>query len=170
MESINKYFRAKPKAEEVEKLINKGFAYCGGWVDGVPSPHDDNIFFAKRKNGYEPVEVDPETIGQYACMADENGTDICQGDIIKIADRIIGEIIFTAGTFGVGTKQFVDYDFLASQIAPITGCNNSPRFCYEDNFISLYEMYVNFNGEEDVCPGIVVIGNIHDNPELLSEV
>lgn len=117
--------------------------------------------------------VNPETVGQSTGMYDQDGNEIFEGDIVRVANMFIGKIAFAAGAFGVYTgynlNQPIDYDYLASEIAPITGCNNRPHFCYEDYFVSLYELYFNFNGEENCCPGIEVIGNIYDNPELLEE-
>ena len=63
--------------------------------------------------------------------------------------------------------MIIDYDYLASEIAPVTGSNNTPMFCYNDNFVSLLELWWNYNEEGDEISVIEVIGNIHDNPELL---
>lgn len=159
---VNKFFRAKPFS--TEGLDKKKVRLNNGWVEGVPAPNDDSIFFAVTEsgNGYVQVRVKPETLGQYSCMNDEDGNDICEGDIVRLVGEFIGKIVYTAGAFCVHIRDNVDYDYLASEIAPITGCNNSPRFCYNDNVVSLYELYENFNGEEDVIPGIVVLGNIHE--------
>ena len=61
----------------------------------------------------------------------------------------------------------IDWDYLDSEIAGITGCDNRPYFCCNDNFISLWELMWNYNQEEDVCDVIEIIGNVHDNGELL---
>lgn len=134
-------------------------------LDGFIKP------FGKTKEERRMVEVIRNTVGQYTCMYDQEGTEIFEGDIVRVVGLFVGVIIFQAGAFGVYTgynlNNYIDYDYLASEIASITGCNNSPHFCYEDYFISLYELYVNYNGEENCIPGIEVIGNVHDNPELL---
>lgn len=39
-----------------------------------------------------------------------------------------------------------------------------------DNFISFWEIMWNYNQEENNCYVVEVIGNIHDNPELLKGI
>ena len=111
--------------------------------------------------------VDTETVGQYTGLTDKNGKNIFEGDIVKIAESQIGFVVYECGAFGIGVKPYIDWDYLDSEIAEITGCNNSPYFCRCDNFISLWELKWNYNQEENNCYVIEVIGNIHDNPELL---
>lgn len=41
------------------------------------------------------------------------------------------------------------------------------RACENDNFISLWEIYWNFNDEDDSVNTVEVIGSAIDNPELL---
>lgn len=112
-------------------------------------------------------EVDPETVGQYTGLTDKNGTKIFEGDIVKILDFQTGIIINECATFGVGISPFIDWDYFDSKIHTITGCDNNPHFCQNDNFCSLWELMCNYNQEENDCSVVEVIGNIHDNPELL---
>ena len=112
--------------------------------------------------------VKAETVGQYTGLKDKNGlTKIFEGDVVKLFDIAIGEIVYECGAFGIRCRQQIDYDYLASEIASVTGCNNKPRFCHNDNFVSLLELYSNYNEENSEISVIEVIGNIHDNPELL---
>ena len=107
------------------------------------------------------------TIGQYTGLTDKNGKKIFEGDIVRLFDISVGEIVQECGAFGIGCRKQIDYDYLASEIAPVTGNNNTPMFCYNDNFVSLWELWWNYNEEDDNISVIEVIGNIHDNPELL---
>ena len=111
--------------------------------------------------------VKSETVGQYTGLKDKNGTRIFEGDVVKLFDIVIGEIVFECGAFGIRCRQQIDYDYLASEIASVTGCDNTPMFCRNDNFVSLWELYWNYNQESSEISVIEVIGNIHDNPELL---
>lgn len=121
-------------------------------------------------NAYATMfEVDPETVGQYAGLTDKNGIEIFEGDIVKILDFQTGIIINECATFGVGINPYIDWDYLDSEIHTITGCDNNPHFCRNDNFCSLWELMCNYNQEENDCSVVEVIGNIHDNPELLGE-
>lgn len=85
------------------------------------------------------VEVIPETVGQYICLTDKNGKKIFEGDIIE--------------RFWLGKKYIyrIDYDkYIASFIG---------KDIYGLNFTTF---------DYDACE-FEVIGNIHDNPELLEE-
>ena len=94
--------------------------------------------------GYE--EVIPETVGQYTGLTDKNGTKIFEGDICRFKrfnDVHVGEIVFNVTTA---------------------------------SFIMWYQSIVGAYGEKathqmllSVCDDIEVIGNIHDNPELLQK-
>jgi uncharacterized phage protein (TIGR01671 family) len=108
-----------------------------------------------------------ESVGQYTGLTDKNGNKIFWGDIVRLFDIAVGEIVQECGAFGIGCRKQIDYDYLASEIAPVTGTNNTPMFCYNDNYVSLWELYWNYNEEDDNISVIEVIGNIHDNPELL---
>ena len=111
--------------------------------------------------------VDTETVGQFIGLTDKGGTDIYLGDIVRIADYQIGEVVYECGAYGIAVRPYIDWDYLDSKIAEITGCNNQPYFCCNDDFISFWELMWNYNQEENSCYVVEVIGNIHDNPELL---
>ena len=127
---------------------------------------DQRVMIADKMTGYPTLAL-PETIGQYTGMTDKNGRKIFEGDIVRLFDISVGEIVQECGAFGIGFREPIDYDYLASEIVSITGCNNTPEFCYNDYYVSLYELYWNYNEENDNISVIEVIGNIHDNPELL---
>ncbi len=106
-------------------------------------------------------QVDPETVGQYTGLTDKNGKKIFEGDIVKCSDvddcyyaeektEFVGVIKFEAGAFGIATKETL-------RIALDDWCEN-------DNFVSLWELEWN-----EYIGNVEVIGNIHDNPELLKE-
>ena len=54
----------------------------------------------------------------------------------------------------------LDWDYIESQIKPVTGCDNQPAFCKNDNFVSLWELLWNFNCEDDVCVVLEKIGEV----------
>ena len=87
--------------------------------------------------------VIPETIGQYTGLTDKNGTKIFEGDIVKVQDDIFGS------PFCNGITGKVVYAETAFFIEP----KNPMESQWLYNECAVYE----------------VIGNIHDNPELLKE-
>ena len=86
----------------------------------------------------------PETVGQFTGLTDRNGKRIFEGDICKFKrfnDVHVGKVVFNVTTA---------------------------------SFIMWYQPIVGAYGEKatqkmllSVCDNIEVIGNIHDNPELM---
>lgn len=98
-------------------------------------------------NRHLRVDVIPETVGQYTGLTDKNGTKIFEGDIIK--------------TRSGGLRFVIKY-----------GAYIPSGYCKE--MFSQYEIigFYAFDGKGDFqlsnYPQMFeVVGNIHDNPELL---
>ena len=81
---------------------------------------------------------------------DENLNQLRIGDEVSLFG-MVGEVRFECGTYGIGFSNLIDWDLIESKIPEITGCNNTPAFCHNDNFISFWELLWNFNCEENVC-------------------
>lgn len=115
--------------------------YTNKWVEGslVIFPNTGRIKILKWNNAdldFDQIEVNPETVGQYTGLTDNNGTKIFEGDIVEGAD-------FTIEDGGYGLISFEDGAF------EVNG----------NNIIGTF--HENYWGKE-----FEVIGNIHDNPEL----
>lgn len=87
--------------------------------------------------------VDPETVGQYTGLKDKNGKRIFEGDVVRIEDDI------PMSPFCDGMVGKVEYSECGYFVVPK----------------DLMETAGLFNE----CSVIEVIGNIHDNPEMLEE-
>lgn len=85
-------------------------------------------------------EVDPSTVGQFTGLLDKNGTKIFEGDIVKLDDRLC-QVTWLDGNAQFDLR-FIRY-FGDIRIINFKGCEMRELYRYE------------------------VIGNIHDNPELL---
>ena len=90
--------------------------------------------------GFDGLEIIPETVGQYTGLCDKNGTKIFEGDIIKDCVGIISVIEWAE-----------DGRFLGFAI------NKRPAWNMKGRVIT-------YIAKE---PAVEVIGNIHDNPEML---
>ena len=128
----------------------------GEWIEGYFASQSNHACFANELKhqhfifkdvcldfnlgGLQEFEVIPETIGQYTGLTDKNGKKIFEGDIIDTPDRLVKVVWFA------GNAQF-DLHFIR----------------YKDDVTT-----TNFKGiyMRDLKE-YEVIGNIHDNPELL---
>lgn len=90
----------------------------------------------------EWFEVVPETVGQYTGLTDKNGTKIFEGDIIRYS-------IYPPDKYEYGVVNWLNGGFRAGE----DSCNLC--VCSADGVAT--------------CK-LEVIGNIHDNPELLKGV
>lgn len=98
---------------------------------------DRERHYIVSKKNYEFWEVLPETVGQYTGLTDENGKKIFEGDIVSSNKR--------KTWIGRGKVWF----------------GNGAFWCGEREWAKLLRM-VCLEDEQ-----AVVIGNVHDNPELL---
>lgn len=112
------------------------------------------------------IEVYPSTICQYTGLTDKNGQKIWENDVVEFLGHK-GIVKFECGSFGIAYKDYIDWEEIEANICPITGCDNALYACENDNFISLWEIYWNFNDEDNSINTVEHIGNIFDNPELL---
>lgn len=119
----------------------------GEWVEGkgVDLNFSDAYIFTKGYDGtsgyYEDdFEVIPQTLGQYTGLTDENGTCIFEGDIIAGAANWLGRYKNGVVVFKHGSFGVAWYRGSVEQFNAFTSMCNIK-----------YE----------------VIGNIHNNPELL---
>lgn len=87
------------------------------------------------------LDIDPETVGQFTGLYDKNGKGIYEGDIVLYGGSIQHEVVFRYGA--------LDYLIYGGEFISYAGNTN---FTFNPhNRSKKYE----------------VIGNIHDNPELL---
>ena len=91
---------------------------------------------------YDWVEVIPETVGQYTGLNDKNGKMIFEGDVVRRDNGSIGYIIFLAQTM---SYRLILPKTDVATVHRAMGCG------YHD------------------AQMLEVIGNIHDNPELLKK-
>ena len=120
----------------------------GMWYFGVPIRCDDGDWQICTNNSKRVVI--PETIGQYTGVTDKNGERIFEGDIVKYKE---------ACKFGDNDEmEEAEEQYLCTNIVEFKNGRFFPlpqRCDCEDYFFS----YGSYDFE--------VVGNVHDNPELL---
>lgn len=126
----------------------------GQWVYGYIRHYENNQHTTEKWTLYEPAlslehEIDPNTVGQYTGVVDRLGKQVFEDDIIGYTDTDTGK----TKIFGV------------------------VKWYHEGNFYINTDTYCNYTSDND-CANIgymmnrattklSVIGNIHDNPEML---
>lgn len=137
----------------MREILFRGKTLLGKWIEGDLLQYlgYGKVNIAQNYKGAGGQEVIPETVGQYTGLTDKNGKKIFEGDIVKFG-RNIYQIIFECGSFAL-------LDVNGEMITKIGGINDH---CY-----SLMNLYLECCWEDDCAYDIEIIGNIHDNPELL---
>lgn len=138
-------FRGKLKTDNGE--YKKGDWVYGDFVTLIDGKE-------KHLHIYGKGEVKAETVGQYTGLIDKNGTKIFEDDIVKCTDTFSDYEFIAVVMFG-NPKGEYNWGF---QLNRISGANaNTDILLWVD--------------VEETGAFIEIIGNIHDNPELLeSEV
>ena len=149
------------------EILFRGKAVCDDeWIEGslvinkvdTPSRYyevyriTDNTYGFSDEEGYEPdfmcgidEEVDPSTVGQYTGLKDKNGKRIFDGDICRFREWSKGDMCW------IGRVHWEHQQFV------ISGGRNKECDTPFELRMSRF-----------VSKDIEVIGNIHDNPELLN--
>lgn len=129
----------------------------GEWVEGfyvnVPEHYKPEMsgksYIVSINNGLF-MEVVPKTVGEYTCLTDKNGKRIFEGDIVELDDRNYDIKWRAAVEFG-NPNGNCSWGW---QLNPIGNVDiNTDILCW-----------VEMEESGAYCE---VIGNIHDNPELL---
>lgn len=131
----------------MREILFRGKTACGAWVQGdlIHRKIWQSKFEVIRVDdsgfdNYQEYEVATDTIGQYTGLTDKNGKKIFEGDILAFSDRLV-------------YVHWHDY------------CG-----CWDCSYIKAIEGKPTLH--EDRSPNkwrynAEVIGNIHDNKELL---
>lgn len=117
------------------------------WIyGGLAEDKYENAVILPKNNWQKGGCVNKDTIGQFTGLYDKNGREIYEGDILLFRIDIFTSkpiaVVFHNGAFG----YFYTGDFVS-----FVG-NTNFKFC--------------INGSDE---SFQIIGNIHDNPELIKE-
>jgi uncharacterized phage protein (TIGR01671 family) len=134
----------------------------GEWVEGYFCGKVNKTFFAPAEDSTQIIDTDlywheviPETIGQYTGLTDKNGRKLFEQDIVK------NDWCFACGYSVIKFGQY----------KPLDMTND-----YQQGHLGFYLEHIHEADKRSVRKDILyfannceVIGNIHDNPELLKE-
>lgn len=116
------------------------FCWMPVYGDKFGTAEDDKGNILRMEYG-TLYRVDPATVGQYTGLKDKNGKRIFEGDIVRVQDNLI----FSPFCDGlVGKVVYIETAFFIEPKDPT-------KSEYLFNECAVYE----------------VLGNIHDNPELM---
>jgi hypothetical protein len=126
----------------------RGRAYDGHWCYGSLVMRDGNPSISSNNSEWG---VEPETVGQLTGLKDNNGVEIYEGDVVNchIFVQELGE------NYGVVEGE---REFIGKVSFDVTGFNVEANG-FRDNPV----FYEEFHEES-----LEVIGNIYENPELLT--
>jgi len=139
------------------------------WHIGNIVKEPDGLYIRDIKENVMTYINDESTICQCTGLKDKNGNLIWENDIVELFGHR-GVIKYACGGFGIEYRKNIDWEEIQANIMRVTGCENILYACENDNYISLWEIYWNFNDEDDSVSTVEVIGNIFDNPELIKEI
>ena len=100
---------------------------------------------------YDEYQVDPSTVGQFTCLKDRNGKEIFEGDILK-------------SEFGEGYPTQIMFGEYKDDTHEETDRTTNIGFYWREEDNTTTPFGKSIDGDMNYCE---VIGNIHENPELL---
>lgn len=156
----NNKFRGK-------KINNRKWVYgylCFRYVDGR---NEEGFIFTDKAQMYDQEncsshDVLAETVGQFTGLKDINDKEIYEDDIICISDT------YTDGILDDGSGPSCEFNHLA-KVVFVDGAFGLEIFEDGDDFYRGFWSFISIKdrvGDLD----IIVVGNIHDNSELLKKI
>ena len=146
----------------------------GKWLYGniqIPeAPYDEYFMW---DNGWQ-MQVDVNTVGQYTGLIDKNGKKIFEGDILRVSEYdnlLMREFNDETDDFGMFTLEELTGELQQSYTSPVTWEDGTFCISTKGDWLHHNDMFlaVLFGDMKRSNPIFIfeVIGNIHDNPELL---
>lgn len=169
-------FRGIPKIEPTYQFFSDIWKKQSknGWVYGSLIIAKDKYYICVsalcRVNSFvnngitSMVEVIPESVGEYTELTDKNGKKVFEGDIFKFNDEVWESCYTSCGT---------EYDSWDIENYAVVGFDEETarydfvKYKYNENSVEA-DLHENHDIEfADFVGELEIIGNIHDNPELM---
>ena len=133
----------------MREILFRGKDVCSRWFEGGYYENNTGKYIVTP--AFVGCLVDPETVGQYTGVTDKNGVKIFEGDIVKThyanaqKSDFIEQVVFYNGKFCA---------YFSNQLCK--------------QWANLYDGTEHLPQDKSVyMDSVEVIGNIHDNPELI---
>ena len=129
-----------------EKVRLDGTPVDSNWVyGGVAQFNEERAIIYQTEPEFHKFAVYAETLGQFTGLTDKNGVKIFEGDIVRRFNGRGQEVMRYAVKWNTDCCMFA--------------------LACEDTYLGEYDSdFTVFYGEE-----FEIVGNVHDNPELLKE-
>ena len=162
-------------------ILFRGKRGNGKWVYGSLVMSGDfcpAIYYPKESEGlvkqFDWCYVHYDTIGQYTGLKDKNGKEIFEGDIIRVSEYeniLTGEFNDAPDRFDQFTLDEIKGDLRQSYTSPVeweegTFCISTKSDWLHHNDMFLAVLFGDMKRSNPIFD-FEVIGNIHDNPDLI---
>lgn len=142
----------------MREILFRGKDVRGRWYFGLLA-HVDSVWYISNGPGFLNVhEVIPNTIGQYTETTDKNGTRIFEGDIIEYSYDYPDSPWLKAKGKGNEDIKYHTGDIFWQTWRSCWAVGAKPKVHSMNQNLFTYNRNPN---------RVRVIGNIHDNPELI---
>lgn len=134
----------------MREILFRGKNLFGKWIDGDLLQYlgCEKKHIVRHSTGAGGQEVIPSTIGEYTGLKDKNGKRIFEGDIVTYADAVADfegyhdDVFLNCGEVGISAWDGIYFT--------------------NRQTVDMSDLY-----ESETMVDCEIIGNIHDNPELL---
>lgn len=134
------------KSKIMREIKFRGLTDTGNWYYGGIIPHWTTGYSLITNPEGKDASCKNGTIGQFVGFIDNVGNEIFEGDIVQY-------------------DYFGDEGELQYSNMQIFWNDKTASFCYDDSYKSDKSSYQELN--EEFCKDVIVVGNVHENFELL---